>query len=152
MRSKVTLIALSLVAVLFVLPAAVQAQDTAAPQYHFVTVTKFSAPFNDEGGKVWWWIDSVVVPIAKMDPNVVSMQVGGHNWGSSAGDIVMITEFADWNAINADCAACNEWFEQRRPAEGTPEREAWDEAAAAYFKHYYKHHDEIYRVRDSRSK
>ncbi len=101
---------------------------------------------------MWWWIDSVAVPSAKMDPNVVSYYVGGHNYGSSAGDIVMIAEYADWNAINADCAACTAWFEKRQPAEGTPERTAWNEAQAAFFKHNHGHSDEIYAVQPSRSK
>ena len=92
------------------------------------------------------------IPSAKMNPNVVHYSVGGHNWGSSAGDIVIIAEYANWNAIDADCAACIEWFEKRQPAEGTPERTAWDEAQAAFFKHYFGHSDEIYAVLDSRSK
>jgi len=152
MRSKATLIALSLVAVLFILPAAVQAQAAPPPSNHYVTVTKFSAPFSAEGQKVWWWIDSVMVPSAKMNPNIVHYSVGGHNWGSSAGDIVMIVEYANWNAIDADCPACNDWYQKRQPAEGTPERQAWDEAQAAFLKHYFGHSDEIYNVRDSRSK
>jgi hypothetical protein len=151
MRLKVSLSGVALATALLVLPAAVQAQ-AAAPATHYVTVTKFSAPFSAEGQKVWWWIDSVMVPSAKMNPNVVRYSVGGHNYGSSAGDIVMIAEYANWTAINADCAACSEWFEKRQPAEGTPERTAWNEAQAAFFKHYFGHSDEIYAVQSSRSK
>jgi len=152
MRLKVSLTGAALATALLVLPAAVQAQAAPAPSNHYVTVTKFSAPFSAEGQKVWWWIDSVMVPSAKMDPNIVHYSVGGHNYGSSAGDIVMIAEYANWTAINADCAACDEWFEKRTPAEGTPERTAWNEAQAAFFKHYFGHSDEIYAVRNSRSK
>ena len=152
MRLKVSLTGAALATALLVLPAAVQAQAAAAPQPHYVTVTTFSAPYDAEGQKVWWWIDSVMVPSAKMDPNVVRYYVGGHNYGSSAGDIVMIAEYANWTAINADCAACTAWFEKRQPAEGTPERTAWNEAQAAFFKHYFGHSDEIYAVQPSRSK
>jgi hypothetical protein len=152
MHLRASLTGVALAAALAMLPATVLAQDAAPPENTFITVTTFSAPFNDEGQKVAWWIDSVMVPGAKMNPNVLHFRVGGHNWGSSAGDIVMISEYADWNAINADCEACDEWFENRQPAEGTPEREAWDEAQAAFLKHYHGHQDEIYFAQTSRSK
>jgi hypothetical protein len=44
----------------------------------------------------------------------------------------------------ADCDECDAWFEANQPAEGTPEREEWDEMAAAFFKAYNGHRDEIY--------
>ena len=152
MRSRLPFIGVALAFTLVALPATIQAQAAAAPQPHYVTVTTFSAPYDAEGQKVWWWIDSVMVPSTKMDPNVVRYSVGGHNYGSSAGDIVMIAEYANWTAINADCAACTAWFEKRQPAEGTPERTAWNEAQAAFFKHYFGHQDEIYAVQPGRSK
>lgn len=152
MHSSWTPTGVALAAALVAFPATAHGQAAAPPATHYVTVTTFSAPFNDEGGKVMWWIDSVMVPLAKMDPNVLHMRVGGHIWGSSAGDIIMIAEYADWNAVNADCAACDAWLEKRRPAEGTPEREAWNEAQATFLKYYHGHHDEIYASQVSRSK
>ena len=151
MHLRVSLSGVALAAALAVLPATVQAQD-AAPENTYITVTTFSAPYTSEGQKVAWWIDSVMVPSAKMNPNVLHYRVGGHNYGSSAGDIVMIAEYADWNAINADCEPCNAWFEERQPEEGTPERKAWDEAQATFFKYYHGHQDEIYLAQSSRSK
>lgn len=154
MHLRLPSLAVALAAAFAVSPVVLHAQDAdaAPPANTFITVTSFSAPFNDEGQKVLWWVDSVMVPSSKMNPNVLHLRVGTHNWGSSAGDIVMIAEYADWNAINADCEPCNAWFEERQPAEGTPEREAWDEAQAAFLKHYHGHQDEIYFALTSRSK
>ena len=151
MHLRVSLSGVALAAALAVLPGTVQAQD-AAPANTYITVTTFSAPFTSEGQKVMWWVDSVMVPNAKMNPAVIGFRVGTHNYGSSAGDIVMMAEYADWASINADCAACDEWFENRRPAEGTPEREAWNEAQATFFKYYHGHQDEIYVSQVARSK
>lgn len=151
MRSRASLAGLALVGTLLA-PATAQAQANAQPETHYVTVTTFSAPFDEEGQKVMWWIDSVMVPVARVNPNVLHMRVGNHIWGSSAGDIVLIQEFASWSAINTDCDACAEWFQQRQPAEGTPERAVWDEAQATFLKYYHGHHDEIYASQVRRSK
>ena len=153
MHLRLPLPAVALAAVLAVSPVVLHAQDAAPPpETHYVGVTTFSAPFNAEGQKVMWWIDSVMVPGAKMNPAVLSYRVGRHIYGSSAGDIVTISEYADWASINANCEPCDAWFEQRQPAEGTPEREAWDEAFQAFLKYFHGHQDEIYTSLVSRSK
>ncbi|NNG17813.1 MAG: hypothetical protein HKM89_15165 [Gemmatimonadales bacterium] len=153
MHLRLSLPAVALAAGLAVSPVVLHAQDEAPPpEIHYMTVAKFSAPYSDAGQKVMWWIDSVMVPSAKMNPHVLSTRVGTHIYGSSGGDIVMMTEYADWNAINADCEPCDAWFEERQPEEGTPEREAWDEAQAAFFKYFTGHQDEIYSVNMNRAK
>ena len=155
MHLRLPLPAVALAAVLAVSPVVLHAQDAAPPpppETHYIGVTTFSAPFNAEGQKVMWWIDSVMVPGAKLDPSVLSYRIGRHIYGSSAGDIVIITEYADWASINADCEPCDAWFEERQPEEGTPEREAWDEAFQAFLKHFHGHQDEIYTSLVSRSK
>jgi hypothetical protein len=153
MPLRLPLLAVALATVLAVSPVVLHAQDAAPPpEIHYMAVTTFSAPFNAEGQKVGWWIDSVMAPGAKVDPNVLSYRVGTHIYGSSAGDIIITTEYADWTSINADCEPCDAWFEERQPEEGTPEREAWDEAQAAFFKYFHGHQDEIYTVQMDRAK
>lgn len=152
MRFPPSLVAGAFVGILVALPAALPAQE-AEPEIHYLAVTTFHVPFNaQDQEKVNWWIDSVMVPTANMNPHVLSARIGNHIYGSSGGDIILITEFADWNAINADCEPCNTWFESRQPAEGTPEREAWDEAQATFLKYFTGHHDEIYTTNMSRAK
>ncbi len=151
MRIALSLLAAAFAATVLAPTPTLQAQ-AAEPETHYLAVATFHVPYNDDRAKVIWWIDSVMVPTAKMDPNVLSYRVGNHIYGSSGGDMVLITEHANWNAINADCGPCDTWFENRQPAEGTPEREAWDEAQAMFFKYFTGHHDEIYAVNMNRAK
>lgn len=153
MRVVSLLVVSSLACTLTLTPASLVGQEAEMePVTHYLAVTTFHVPYNDDQDKVSWWIDSVMVPNAKMNPNVLSFRVGNHIYGSSGGDVILLTEYADWPAINADCEPCNAWFENRQPAEGTPEREAWDEAQAMFFKYFSGHDDEIYAVNMSRAK
>ena len=97
-------------------------------------------------------IDEVWAPSAKMDPNVLSFRVATHNWGSNSNQAVMIYEYADFASINADCEPCDTWYDSQQPAEGTPEREEWDEREETFFKAYAGHSDEIYATNMSRAK
>jgi hypothetical protein len=63
-----------------------------------------------------------------------------------------ITRHPSFEAINADCEPCAEWFETRQPAEGTPERETWDGWLADFLTAYSGHRDEIYVVNMNRAK
>ncbi|TFG63243.1 MAG: hypothetical protein E4H28_06655 [Gemmatimonadales bacterium] len=135
-------------AVLLITPFAAFAQDEAEsePVFHYVTVTTFNNPGGEEGQQVGKWIEMVAAPVAKLNPNVLSYKVARHNWGSNSAQVVIIAEYADWAAIEGDCAACDAWFEANVPAEGTPEREEWDAANQAYFGAFLGHSDEIYSV------
>jgi hypothetical protein len=121
-----------------------QEEEASEPEIHYVTATVFKVPPGEEGQKVMAWIDAVTVPMSKVDPNVLHSSVLQHNWGSNSAEIVLAAEYADWASIEADCDECDAWFEANQPAEGTPEREEWDEMAAAFFKAYNGHRDEIY--------
>ena len=127
-------------------PVASFAQEDEAPEpeIHYVTATIFDVPAGEEGQKVMGWIDAVMVPIAKVNPNVLHSSVLQHNWGANSAEIVIAAEYADWASIEADCEECDAWFEANQPAEDTPEREEWNEMAAAFFKAYSGHRDAIY--------
>ena len=134
-------------------PASLPGQQAETePEIHYLAVATFHVPFNDDRAKVLWWIDSVMVPTNKMNPDVLSFRMGNHIYGSRGGDMILMTEYADWPAINADCEPCSAWFENRQPAEGTPERETWDEALAMFLKYFTGHHDEIYTINMARAK
>jgi hypothetical protein len=134
-------------------PKAMSAQETEEPALHYITVTTFSVPLGEEGSDVMMWVDSMMVPLAKLNPNVLSYHVGRHNWGSNAGQVAVIAEYASWAAIQADCGEpCAEWVRENQPEEGTPRAEKWNKIQATFLKHYTGHSDEIYAVPNSRSK
>ena len=139
---------LAVVAMLLVTPPAVFAQEEADPEpvIRYITVTTWDFPGGEQGQKAVEWIEKVMVPITKMNPNVLSSRIGFHIWGSNSAQATLIAEYADWAAINADCESCDAWFEEQQPEEGTPEREEWDAMAQAFFQAYRGHHDEIYTV------
>jgi len=135
-------------AVLLVTPLAAFAQDEAEsePVFHYLAVTTFDSPGGEDGGLVNRYIRTVLAPVAKINPNVLSFKVARHNWGSNSAQIVLMYEYADWEAIEADCDACGEWFDATVPEDGTPERDEWRAMTQAYFGAYLGHSDEIYSV------
>ena len=135
-------------AVLLITPLAAFAQEEeeAEPVIHYLTVTTFDAPGGDEGALVREWFETIGAPLAKLNPNVLSYRVAIHNWGANSAQVVIIAEYADWAAIEGDCAECDAYFEEMQPEEGTPEREEWDAIGSAFFKAYRGHSDEIYTV------
>ncbi|MEO8193980.1 MAG: hypothetical protein ABI681_09010 [Gemmatimonadales bacterium] len=140
---------------LIAIPATVSAQTPAAPppEVHYITVTRFALPDDTlERRKVVMWIDSVVVPSTRLNPNVTSMKLATHNWGSDSRDVLTISEYPTWAAIDGDCKACDDWFTAHQPKAGTPRRAMWDAAGEAFRKALLGHHDEIYVYRVDRSK
>jgi hypothetical protein len=137
-------------------PAIGHAQ-TPAPQpqqeVRFVTVSKFALPQDTTQRRlVMMMIDSVMVPQARMDPNVLSYRVLTHNWGANSSDILISVEYPNWAAIEAPCTACDEWLQSKTPAAGTPERARWDAMGAAFQGAYDGHSDEIYSAQMRRAK
>ena len=128
------------------LPLAAQQDAQDQPDVRWVTVTTFQAPPGEDRQMAFQWMEEVMVPMARMDPNVLSYRIGTHNWGSNGQQIVAIAEYPTWEAIQADCEACNEWLQEQMPEEGTPEREAWEAMADAFTRVYLHHRDEIYMV------
>jgi hypothetical protein len=149
------LAALLFVGLAIVVPThALHAQAEEEPEeIHYITVTTFKVPLGEASQKVSMWIDSVMVPLAHLNPNVLSYRIGRHYWGSSAGDFVIISEWASWEAIAAPCGEpCETWTAENEPVDGTPRAETWDEMFATFLKYYSGHRDEVYAVPMSRAK
>lgn len=123
-----------------------QEEDEPDPELRYITVTTWDFPGGDDGDKAAEWLETVMVPLMRMNPNVVSARVAFHLWGSNSAQAVIIAEYADFAAINADCEPCDAWFEEQQPEEETPEREEWDAMAQAFFQAYRGHSDELYQV------
>lgn len=138
--------ALAVAAALF-LPVMVAAQEAPPPEIRYISVTRFERPDNQaDAEQVRAYLEQVMVAQAKINPNILSYRVGGHSYGSRGREAVIIAEYPNWAAINGECQQCVEWMEANRPAEGTPERAAWDARAETFFKYYMGHQDEIYAV------
>ncbi|MEN8375350.1 MAG: hypothetical protein ABFS34_07875 [Gemmatimonadota bacterium] len=143
------------VCVLLLIPIGVTAQDDdddEGPEIRYLTTSQFHLAYGDDRQAVMWWVDSVSVPINEMDPNVLWSRVAVHNYGPNGGDVVFMSEYADWASINAPCEPCDEWFEERQPEEGTPEREEWDANLATFLKYYSTHEDQIFSINMDRAK
>lgn len=142
---------LALLFVIFAAPA--HAQAPAQQETRFLTVTRFALPQDTAQRRLLMQaIDSVMVPQARMNPNVLSYRVLTHNWGANSNDILIMAEYPSWVAIEADCAACDAWYESKVPAEGTPERAQWNAMGAAFQQSYAGHSDEIYAAQMRRAK
>lgn len=127
-------------------PAAfAQEEEESEAEVHYITASAFEVPPGEKGSKVMDWIQSVIVPINQLNPNILRSAVLTHNWGSNSAEVVLVAEYADWGAIEADCPACAAWMEENQPEEGTPEREEWDAMAEAFFYAFSGHRDEIYQ-------
>lgn len=140
---------------LVALPAVLRAQDDGPPETRVLTIsTAHMPPIGPERQKLLRFITRVIAPGVRNNPNVLSYRVATHYWGSNSGDIVILAEYADWASVEAPCGdPCREWAEANIPAEGTPEREEFDEQAAAWTKYYLsKHSDDIYSVNMRRAK
>jgi len=128
-RFVFALLALSLVAI----PASARAQD-AEPEVRYITTSTFDVPMGPERQKVMRFIRNVMAPTAKVNPNVLSFRVATHDYGTDSRDVVLIREYASWEAIEADCGKpCDDYWEANPgPEEGTEERKEWQEAWEAF--------------------
>lgn len=151
MNSIVRRSACALAGALFLFPMVASAQDEPAPEIRYVTTTRLEVPLGDDRQSVLEMYERVIVPQARMDPNVLSYSVATHNWGSNSNEIVIITEYASFGAINEVCEACNDWFETNFP-EDSPERAEIDALGEVFTRYQSGHHDEIYAVNMNRAK
>jgi hypothetical protein len=149
----------SLAPALFLLACAPAIGNAQAPaqqsqqEVRYVTVSRFAMPQDATQRQLLMTaIDSVMVPQARMDPNVLSYRVLTHNWGANSNDILIMVEYPNWAAIEAVCTACDEWLRSKTPAAGTPERARWDAMGAAFQSAYQGHSDEIYSAQMRRAK
>lgn len=146
MRRRLSLSCCALVLLAPLPLAGQQAGAAAEPEIRFVSLTTFSAPAGEDRRLAIQWVERVMVPLARMNPNILSYRAGGHRYGGNAQELVIISEYPSWAAMDAECKPCDEWLERTRPAEGTPERADWDEMQQAFSRLYLAHRDEIYAV------
>lgn len=120
------------------------AQDE-GPGSRYVAVTTFDVPFNDRA-KVFQHIMTRILPATKLNPNVVNSRVLLHNWGSNASQVVLVSEYADWAAIEADCGKpCDDFYEANpAPEEGDEGYTEYRERVELFNKYYAHHSDEVY--------
>lgn len=139
---------LALVATTTVLtsPAGAQAAPQADPEIRILTISSFRVPLGEERQKVMDFMRKWMVEPARVNPNVLSYRIIQHFYGSNASDVAIVAEYANWEAITADCAPCDQWFEANMPKEGTPERKVVDEAQALFLKYYATHANQIYNA------
>jgi len=156
MRRSTVLAALVAATALSLAPATLFAQagdeEEEAPDINYITLTKIRLPATQDRQKAMEWVDKVMAPVAKLNPNVLWYRIAMHNWGSNSEDMVIMAEYDEWADLEGDCPACDAWFEENRPAEDTPEREEWDAMAQAFFGYFSGHRDEIYVTNMNRAK
>ncbi len=125
--------------------AIAQDGDDEEPVTRVVTVTSFSLPFQHRE-TVIPWMQKYFLPGQQLNPAAITTRVLFHNWGSDAADVVLVTEYASWADIEADCGQpCDDYDEANpEPEEGEEGYEAYEEAADLFTKYFSRHRDEIY--------
>lgn len=120
-------------------------EEDEEPPTRIVTVTSFELPFT-EREKVFPWMEEYFLPGIQLNPNVRNFRMMVHFWGSDAAQVILVSEYDDWAAIDAECGApCEEYFDAHpEPEEGDEGFEEFDDAAQTFGKYYAKHRDEIY--------
>ena len=137
-------------AALLAAPAAGLAQDAddGPPSTGIVTMTSMKVPLGADRGAVMEWIEKVVAPVTRVNPNVVAFYVLEHYWGHDSRDVVLVSVYNDWADIEAPCGQpCQDWGAANVPEEGTPEREEWNKLQQVYNKYSGRHSDEIFSAR-----
>ena len=132
---------------LLVGPAAAVAQDAdeGPPETGIVTMSTFKVPIGEERSKVMEWIELMVTPQARANPNIMAFYVLTHYYGADSRDVVLVRVYKDLAAIEAPCGApCDELMAEIVPEEGTPEREEMMELWQTFRKYNGRHSDEIY--------
>ncbi len=127
------------------LPQSAVAQEE-GPGTRVIAVTTFDVPYGPDRGLILEFMRDRWLPQIQLNPKVLGLRVAQHLYGSNADQIVVISEYAEWADIQAPCGApCTEYYEAHPvPEEGTPEREEFDKAVAAWNKVYTSHRDEIF--------
>lgn len=140
-----SLAAMAALTLLAVTASPMAAQEDEGPGTRVVTVTSFDVPFGDRGTVIPFMVERFL-PATQLNPKAMNVRVLFHNWGADAASVAIVAEYATFADIESDCGQpCDDYYDANPPpAEGTPEREEFDEAAALWSKYYSHHRDEIY--------
>lgn len=128
-------------------PTSAFAQDDEGPENRVMTVTKLHVPFAARSTLVPW-MQKYFFPAWQLNPNIINFRLMWHFWGKNAADMVLVAEYANWEAINADCGQpCDDWDEANpTPEEGEAGYEEYAKGLEMFQKYYGHHGDEIYTV------
>ncbi len=133
--------------------AVAQDGDDGPPETVIVTMAKMHIPIGEERGQFMEFVERVIAPQARVNPNVIAFHVLQHYYGSNSSDVFMVRVYADWADIEAPCGEpCQTWREENLPDEGEEGYEELSELGDVYFKFFVKHSDEIYSSRVDLSK
>ena len=132
-------------------PQAITAQDMedGPPQTGIVTMSTMKVPMGQERAQVMGWIEKMVTPMERANPNVIAFYVLTHYYGADSNDVVLVRVYKDLAAIEAPCGEPCEVYREENPVpeEGTPEREEMMEMWQTFMKYNGNHSDEIYTAR-----
>jgi len=151
---KTLTVGLAILAYMLV-PQAVQAQDSddGAPETVVVTTATMHVPLGEPRAKFMQFVEQVVAPQAKNNPNLLAFHVLQHYYGSNSSDVVIVRVYENLAAIEAGCGdPCSEWADANLPDEGEEGYEELYELSETYFKYNLKHSDEVYLSRTDLSK
>ena len=143
---KLTVVLAVLACVL--VPQALQAQDAdeGPPETSIVTTSTFKVPMNEDRGKVLEWIERVLAPQARNNPNILAFYVLTHYYGSDSRDMMLVRVYENLAAIEAPCGEpCREYADANFPDEC---EEGYDEMMdlwETFMKYNGRHSDQIYR-------
>lgn len=136
-------------------PQALFAQDAddGPPETVVVAMSKLHVPIGEERGKFMEFVERVVAPQARNNPNVLAFHVLSHYYGHNASDVIIVNVYPDWASVEAPCGEpCQTWADENLPDEGEEGYEELSELGDHYFKYFAKHSDEIYQSRVDLSK
>jgi len=136
-------------------PQALQAQDgdDGPPESVVVAMATVHVPLGEPRAKFMEFVERVVAPQAKNNPNVLGFHVLQHYYGSNSADVVLVRVYENLAAIEAGCGdPCSDWADANLPDEGEEGYDELSELGDVYFKYFAKHSDEIYSSRVDLSK
>lgn len=113
-----------------------------AQEGHFYTVTtwKMHVPEDGTRAELNRLLQEFTDKVTKKNDKVISEKVLHHVYGSDLRDVVIITEYANWNDIRAAGDMQDELVMKAWPDQG--ELAKWNKS---FFKYVVTHSDEIYQ-------
>lgn len=150
---KKLIVGLAVLAYMLV-PQALQAQDgDGAPERVVVAMAKVHVPLGEPRQQFMEFVERVVAPQARNNPNVLAFYVLEHFYGANSSDVVVVRVFENLAAIETPCGApCRDWAEANWPDEGEEGYEELSELSDVYWKYFSKHSDEVFTSRADLSK
>lgn len=138
-----------------VAPQAALAQDAddGPSETIIVAMAKMHVPLGEDRGKFMDFVERVVAPQARNNPNVLAFHVMQHFYGKNSSDVVVVNVYSDWASVEAPCGEpCQTWADANLPDEGEEGYDELIEIRDVYFKYFSQHSDEIYSVQTDLSK